>query len=432
VSAENYRQFNLEDGFRAGEEIGMGLGVRLDMNLGRRASIMMATLAMVAALGLWFSASAIVPALRVQENLDPMIASLFSSAVQVGFVCGTIISAVLVLADRLDPRRLFALSAVVAAVANLAILLFEPSSPMVILCRFITGLCMAGIYPVGMKLATTWAKGDMGFLVGILVGALTLGSAAPHLFNALAGVDWRATIVTASANALVAAVLVLFVSIGPNTGKTPPFRPSQALAAWRNKSLRYANLGYLGHMWELYAMWTWIGVFLFASFRLSMTEDAALLNASLATFGVISVGVVGCVLGGLWADRIGRTIVTMISMAVSGTCAILVGFLFGGDPVWLMGLCLVWGIAIVADSAQFSASIAELSDKNLVGTMLTVQTGTGFLLTLGTIHVVPVLVDWVGWTYAFAFLAIGPFLGVIAMGRLRTLPEARKIAGGRR
>ena len=410
----------------------MGLGIDHSVSLGRLPSIMMATLAMVAALGLWFSASAIVPALRVQEGLDPTIASLFSSAVQVGFVCGTIISAVFVLADRLDPRRLFALSAVVAAGANLAILLFDPSSPMVILCRFITGMCMAGIYPVGMKLATTWAQGDMGFLVGTLVGALTLGSAAPHLFNALAGVDWRATIAAASASALVAAVLVLFVGIGPNIGKTPSFRPSQAMAMWRNKSLRYANLGYLGHMWELYAMWTWIGVFLFASFQLSMAEDDALLNASLATFGVVGIGVVGCVLGGLWADRAGRTVVTMVAMAVSGTCALLVGFLFGGDPFWLMVLCLVWGIAIVADSAQFSASIAELSDKDLVGTMLTVQTGTGFLLTLGTIHLVPVLVAWLGWTYAFAFLAIGPFLGVIAMGRLRTLPEAIKLARGRR
>ena len=410
----------------------MGLGIDHSVSLGRLPSIMMATLAMVAALGLWFSASAIVPALRVQEGVDPTIASLFSSAVQIGFVCGTIISAVFVLADRLDPRRLFALSAVVAAGANLAILLFDPSSPMVILCRFITGMCMAGIYPVGMKLATTWAQGDMGFLVGTLVGALTLGSAAPHLFNALVGVDWRATIGAASASALVAAVLVLFVGIGPNIGKTPSFRPSQAMAMWRNKSLRYANLGYLGHMWELYAMWTWIGVFLFASFQLSMAEDDALLNASLATFGVVGIGVVGCVLGGLWADRAGRTVVTMVAMAVSGTCALLVGFLFGGDPFWLMVLCLVWGIAIVADSAQFSASIAELSDKDLVGTMLTVQTGTGFLLTLGTIHLVPVLVAWLGWTYAFAFLAIGPFLGVIAMGRLRTLPEAIKLARGRR
>ena len=232
----------------------------------------------------------------------------------------------------------------------------------------------------------------MGFLVGILVGALTLGSAAPHLFNVLAGVDWRITIVTASVCALVAAALILFVEIGPNSERTQSFRPGQALAAWRNKSLRYANLGYLGHMWELYAMWTWVGVFLFSSFRLTMTEVDALSQASLATFAVIGIGAIGCVLGGFWADRAGRTVVTMTSMAVSGTCALVVGFLFEGDPVWLVGFCLVWGVAIVADSAQFSASIAELSDKSLVGTKLTVQTGTGFLLTLITIHLVPPIV----------------------------------------
>lgn len=402
------------------------------MGLGRLPSIAIASLAMVSALGLWFSASAVVPALRVQESLDPIIASMFSSAVQVGFVIGTIVSAVFVLADRIDPRSLFALSSLIAAAANLAILLFEPSSPLVVLCRFLTGICMAGIYPIGMKLATTWAQGDMGFLVGILVGALTLGSAVPHLFNVLAGVDWRITIVTASVSALVAAALILFVEIGPNSERTQSFRPGQALAAWRNKSLRYANLGYLGHMWELYAMWTWVGVFLFSSFRLTMTEVDALSQASLATFAVIGIGAIGCVLGGFWADRAGRTVVTMTSMAVSGTCALVVGFLFGGDPVWLVGFCLVWGVAIVADSAQFSASIAELSDKSLVGTMLTVQTGSGFLLTLITIHLVPLIVEWVGWEHAFVFLAIGPFLGVIAMGRLRTLPEAEKIAGGRK
>ncbi|PPR61293.1 MAG: hypothetical protein CFH10_01202, partial [Alphaproteobacteria bacterium MarineAlpha4_Bin2] len=195
------------------------------MGARRVPSIALATLAMVAALGLWFSASAIVPALRVQENLDPVTASMFSSAVQLGFVAGTVISAVLVLADRIDPRRFFALSSVVAAAVNAAILLFEPASLMVILCRFVTGMCMAGIYPIGMKIATTWAEGNMGFLVGTLVGALTLGSATPHLFNALAGVDWQVTILAASASALAAAGIAPFIGLGPNRGKTPPFRP---------------------------------------------------------------------------------------------------------------------------------------------------------------------------------------------------------------
>ena len=402
------------------------------MGARRGPSIALATLALVAALGLWFSASAIVPALRVQENLDPVTASMFSSAVQLGFVAGTVISAVLVLADRIDPRRFFALSSVVAAAVNAAILLFEPASLMVILCRFVTGMCMAGIYPIGMKIATTWAEGNMGFLVGTLVGALTLGSATPHLFNALAGVDWQVTILAASASALAAAGIAPFIGLGPNRGKTPPFRPSQVLAAFRDRPLRYANLGYLGHMWELYAMWTWIGVFLFASFRYSMAEDEALSNASIATFSIVGIGAFGCMLGGLWADRAGRTIVTMVSMVISGSCALGIGFLFGGDPFWLVTMCLVWGLFIVSDSAQFSATIAELSPKELVGTMLTVQTGMGFLLTLFTIHLIPIFVDWFGWEVAFAFLAIGPFAGVVAMGCLRRMPEAVKIAGGRR
>lgn len=402
------------------------------MPTGRTLSLGLVTAAVVAALSLWFSASAIVPALRAQAGLDGLTASLFSSAVQIGFVCGTVTSAILVLADRFDPRRLFAISAAVAASANLAILLVEPASPVVILCRFVTGACMAGIYPVGMKIMTTWAKAEMGLLVGLLVGAVTLGSAAPHLFNGLAGVDWQATLAISSVAAYAAAILVLFAGIGPNVGKTPPFRPHYALVAWRTRAIRYANLGYLGHMWELYAMWSWIGVFLFASFRLSMAEDDALVSASLATFGVVGAGAVGCVLAGLWADRAGRTAVTMACMAASGSCALIVGFLFGGDPVWLVAVCLLWGFTIVADSAQFSASTAELSERDLVGTMLTVQTGAGFLLTLATIHLMPPLVEWLGWRYAFAFLAIGPFLGILAMARLRALPEAVKLAGGKR
>lgn len=383
-------------------------------------------------MALWFSASAVVPALRESVDLPPLIASLFTSSVQAGFVVGTIASALFNLADRIEPRRFFAASALTAAAANALILAFEPGSWAVIGLRFVTGVCMAGIYPVGMKLAASWARGDMGLMLGALVGGLTLGSATPHLFNALGGIDWAFTIAAASVSATAAALAMLLVEVGPNVAARPKFRLDAAFLAWKERGLRLANIGYLGHMWELYAMWTWIGVFLFASFRLSMDEGEALSRASLATFGVVGIGALGCVFGGLWADRVGRTVVTMASMAVSGGCALAVGFLFGGDPVWLVALCLVWGVAIVSDSAQFSASIAELSDKDLVGTMLTVQTGTGFLLTLITIHLVPPIVDLVGWEYAFAFLAIGPFLGVLAMGRLRTLPEAAKIAGGRK
>jgi len=256
----------------------------------------------------------------------------------------------------------------------------------------------------------------MGFMVGILVGALTLGSASPHLFNGLGEIDWRITIGVTSLSALVAGIAVLFAGVGPNIGKAPPFNPRLALRAWTDKPVRLANLGYLGHMWELYAMWAWIGVFLYASFGLVMAAAQA---AVAATFATVAAGAIGCVVGGLIADRIGRTAFTSVMMAVSGSCAAVVGFLYGGSPALLIAVCLIWGFTIVADSAQFSASTAELSDPSVVGTMLTVQASLGFLLTLATIHLVPVLVDTVGWKYAFAFLAPGPALGIWAMMTLR-------------
>jgi MFS family permease len=394
-------------------------------------SIALIILCQVLCMTLWFSASAAVPNLISSGQISGEYASLLTGAVQLGFVVGTLTSATLGLPDKFDPRTMFAVAAVAGCIINALILLIGFKSSMTIPVRFLTGVIMAGIYPVGMKMAAGWAQHNIGLIIGALVGAVTLGSALPHLFTSLSDLDWRVVIGMASACALLGGGLILLISLGPAHRSAAAFRPGDALMLLRKRSIQLANGGYLGHMWELYAMWAWIGAFLTWGLQ-QQGVTHSLMSPALMTFLVVASGAIGCLAAGALADRFGRTTTTIAAMTISGLCAAFIGLTIDSGPIVMMIVSIIWGVTIVADSAQFSAAIAELAEPELVGTMLTIQTCMGFLVTFAAIQAMPLMIDWLTWRYAFAFLAIGPFFGVLSMWRLRLQPDSLRLANGRR
>ncbi len=383
----------------------------------RNRVLVLLALAELLGMSVWFSASALAPQLERAWALTPAQTGWLTATVQLGFVAGTAIAAVLNLADLVPTRIYFALAALAAAACNLALLAAGGFAP-ALLTRFGTGFFLAGVYPPAMKMIATWYKDARGFAIGTIVGALTVGKAMPYLVHGLERAGAAPVVLGASGAAALAGLLVLAAyRDGPHPFERRPFAWSLVGSVLRDRGTRLAIGGYLGHMWELYAMWTWIAVFLAAGAGFGPRA------ADVAGFAAIAVGGAGCVVGGWLADRYGRERLTIWAMVASGGCAAVIG-LGAASPGLALAVALVWGFTVVADSAQFSALVTELAPAHAVGTALTLQTSLGFLLTMGSIQLVPHLVAGVGWRWAFVALVAGPACGITAMRRLRRLRDA--------
>ncbi len=378
----------------------------------------------------WFSGTAVVRALRVEWALSSGEAAWLTIAVQLGFVAGAVVAALTNLLDIVPARGVLVVSALATALANAAFGAADGAGWGLPL-RFLTGVFLAGVYPTGLKLMATWFREDRGRALGIMVGALTLGSAAPHLVRSVGAFAWR-DVVFATSWLTLAGGLVGWLAVreGPFPFPRARFDPAQAGRVLHDRGVRLACVGYFGHMWELYAMWGWIAVFLADVFVARGFGDDS--TAAAWAFAIISAGFAGSWGAGSYSDRVGRTRSAALALVVSGTCALVIGPLANVAPVWLvLVLALVWGASVVADSAQFSTMVTELADPAYVGTALTLQLAVGFTLTVATLWLVPVLRDLGGWTAAFVLLVPGPVIGIVAMLRLKSLPEAARLAGGR-
>lgn len=389
---------------------------------GAWSTLVLLAVAELMGMSLWFTASALSPELAGQWGLSETQAGWLTTVVQLGFVAGTAVAAFLNLADIFPAARYFCVSALLGAAVN-AGMLVAPGYGSALVLRFLTGFFLAGVYPPAMKMIATWFRDARGFAIGTIVGALTVGKAVPYLLTSLEG--GGAALVLAGASLACAASGLLVLATyrdGPYGFERRPFSWQLAGVVLRHRETRLAIAGYLGHMWELYPMWATITLFFGDYF--ARGGGSALAGAGLSGavgFGAIAIGGVGAVMAGTWADRLGRERVTIWAMAVSGACAAVMGWLFAA-PLWLvLAVAGVWGFAIVADSAQFSAVVTEVAPRHAVGTALTLQTSLGFLLTAATIWMTVELEIRFGWRVAFGALALGPWAGIVAMRRLQRL-----------
>lgn len=387
-----------------------------------RRVLFLLSLAELLAMSLWFTGTAVLPQVTKIWQSDIALSSWLTVAVQVGFAVGALAFALFNIPDVYNPISVLVASAIAAAVANAGFALAATRPVPAILLRAATGFFLAGVYPTGMKIIAGWFQQGRGLALGVMIGALTLGSALPHGVNSFGSIPWRGVVLISSGFALIAAAIVaLAVREGPFALPQSRLDLSQIGEIVSNRPLRLANLGYLGHMWELYSMWGWIGVILAASSHWSRPKF------ELSTAAVIGIGAIGCVWAGAASDRLQHAVeqsrigqrarVTVIAMSVSAACCVVASLVFH-SPQKLLLVALVWGIAVIADSAQFSAIISEVSQKSYIGTALTLQTALGFLLTAFVIRLMAAIGERFGWQTALASMAVGPLLGIWAMAGL--------------
>ncbi|MHA1112488.1 MAG: MFS transporter [Promethearchaeota archaeon] len=367
----------------------------------------------------WFSANAIIGQIETLWVLEKSDLALLSMILIFGFVAGGLLFGIFNLSDIIKTEYFYSINGLFAAIMNF-LAIFSPNFSLFLTFRFLTGFFIAGVYPTAMKLMSSWFKENRGFAVGILLGALALGSGSPYIFNIIGTVpNWRVLLSVSSCLAVVGSIVVFFfLTEGPHLSKGAKFKFSNLIKAWSKKSVRLTNYAYFGHQWEIYAFWVWIPVYLTYVFNnVHPTEDPSAV-ISLVTFLIFLLGAIGNVIGGKIADKIGKRKFNIIMLVISGLCSILIGF-FSWSIILSVLIAFIWGFTIVPDSAQYSVLISEFTDQQFVGTALTMQTTIGFVITAIPIQILPFYANLVSWSFGFTMLAIGPIFGLVSLFLLK-------------
>jgi MFS family permease len=367
-------------------------------------------LSQFAGTSLWFAGNAVLGDLRGAWGLAPEALGYATSAVQLGFIVGTLAFAFFAVSDRVSPRKVFFACALAGAASNVAVVAFGGGLGSLLAFRFLTGFFIAGIYPVGMKIASGWYQRDLGNALGFLVGALVVGTAFPHLLRSFGEtLPWGSTLIAVSAIAAAGGVLMfLFVPDGPHLGRGAAFDPKALAVIFRSRAFRASCFGYFGHMWELYAFWAFVPVVLAAYGQSS-------LNVPLWAFVVIAAGFFGCAGGGIVSLRAGSARVAWAQLAASGACCAVSPLAFYAPAPVFLAFVVFWGIVVVGDSPQFSALNARYAPRELIGSALTIGNCIGFSITIASIQLLNALAGAIGPAWLFVALAPGPLLGLLAL-----------------